>query len=148
MAENHGYIAASPDDVFAVLADGWSYSNWVVGTSHMRAVEAQWPAVGAQLFHAAGAWPLATRDRSVVEEVEPGRRLQLVAYGRWLGAARVVLELEPDGDGCAVRMLESPISGPGRGPVRPLTEVMLTRRNTEALARLAAISERRTAPSE
>ncbi len=44
MATVHAHIDASPDSVFAVLADGWHYSNWVVGTSHVRAVQADWPA--------------------------------------------------------------------------------------------------------
>jgi hypothetical protein len=30
-------VSATPADVFAVLADAWTYSNRVVGTSHMRA---------------------------------------------------------------------------------------------------------------
>jgi hypothetical protein len=29
------HIDAEPDAVFAVLAEGWFYSNWVVGTSHV-----------------------------------------------------------------------------------------------------------------
>ena len=40
---------ASPDDVWAVLADGWSYPLWVVGASRMRAVSADWPQPGAKL---------------------------------------------------------------------------------------------------
>lgn len=40
MASVSRVIAATPEQVFAVLAHGWSYSNWVTGTSHMRAVDA------------------------------------------------------------------------------------------------------------
>jgi uncharacterized protein YndB with AHSA1/START domain len=32
-------ISAGPEQVWAVLADGWSYPLWVVGASHMREVE-------------------------------------------------------------------------------------------------------------
>jgi uncharacterized protein YndB with AHSA1/START domain len=141
-------VKAPPDAIFAVLADGWLYSNWVVGTSHVRAVEADWPKVGTRLHHATGAWPLVTRDESVVEEVDGGRRLVLVAKGRPLGEARVVVDLEPDGADTRVTMTETPIAGPGKWVHNPLTEALLVRRNTEALARLAAVAERRTEPAD
>jgi uncharacterized protein YndB with AHSA1/START domain len=139
-------INASPGEVFSVLANGWLYSNWVVGTSHMRAVDRDWPARGSTLYHASGVWPLVLRDESVVEEVTPERSLTLTAKGRWLGQARIALELEPDGDGTRVTMHETPVGGPGKWVHNPATEAMLTRRNVESLARLAAIAERRSEP--
>jgi uncharacterized protein YndB with AHSA1/START domain len=148
MAVNTARIDASRAQVFAVLANGWLYSNWVVGTSHMRAVEADWPAAGSRLFHASGVWPLVTRDETQVESVDEGRRLELTARGRPFGEARIVLELEDDGAGCTITMHETPVAGPGRWLHNRVTEAMLVRRNTEALARLAAIAERRTAPRE
>ena len=72
MAKVVRLVHASPSRVFEVLANGWYYSNWVVGTSHMRA---EWPAAGSRLHHASGAWPFVARDESVVEEVEPTARL-------------------------------------------------------------------------
>ena len=140
-------IATTPDRVFAVLADGWLYANWVVGTSHMRAVESAWPAAGSRLFHCSGTWPIALRDETVVEESEPGARLVMTARGRPLGEARIEVVLAPTGDGgTAVTMTEAPVSGPGRWIHNPLQDRILTRRNTESLARLAALAERRTAP--
>jgi hypothetical protein len=76
-------IDATPEAVLAVLADGWLYSNRVVCTSHGRAVEASWPIV--RLHHAPGVWPAVARDETVVEDVDPGRRVMLVARGRPLG---------------------------------------------------------------
>jgi uncharacterized protein YndB with AHSA1/START domain len=148
MATNDIHIAATRDEVFAVLSDGWTYSNWVVGTSHMRAVEAEWPAVGSHLFHASGAWPAAIRDKSTVDAVDPGRRLELTALGRPFGAAKIVLELEDAPGGCHVTMHETPSAGPGKWLHNPASEALLHRRNTEALNRLAAIVERRTEPVE
>jgi uncharacterized protein YndB with AHSA1/START domain len=148
MATVTGYIDASPGDVFAVLADGWYYSGWVVGTSHMRAVEARWPAAGSRLFHASGVWPAALRDETEVEEVVPGERLVLIAKGGPLGQARVGITLAPEGDGTRVTMDETPVSGPGRWISSPVTDVLLRRRNVESLARLAALAERRSAPHE
>lgn len=102
------HIDAEPDAVFAVLAEGWFYSNWVVGTSHVKAVEDAWPAAGSKLHHASGAWPLVARDETVVEEVQPGRVLGLLARGRPLGEARVRIELAPSGAGTTLTMYEAP----------------------------------------
>jgi uncharacterized protein YndB with AHSA1/START domain len=148
MAENTAHVEVTPHEVFRVLSDGWAYSNWVVGTSHMRAVESAWPQVGSRLFHAAGAWPVVMRDETVVEEMEPDRKLVLTARGRPLGEAVVAIHLADEDGGCRVTMYETPKSGPGRWLHNPLSEAVLIRRNTESLARLAAIAERRTAPSE
>lgn len=144
MAENTTVVAASRARVFEVLADGWTYSNWVVGTSHMRAVEAAWPAAGSRLFHASGSWPVVTRDETVVERCEPGSGLVLRAQGGVLGSAQISLELADDTDGCRVTMRETPVAGPGRWMPTAVTDAVLRRRNTESLARLAAICERRT----
>ncbi|GAB2468685.1 SRPBCC family protein [Jatrophihabitans fulvus] len=148
MAVNRRHIDASPQQVFEVLADGWLYSNWVVGTSHMRAVEPHWPEVGSKLFHAAGAWPMAVRDQTEVEEMERDRRLVLLASGKWMGQARIVLELEPSGDGCDVSIGETPVSGPGSLVPKPLSDAVIKGRNVESLNRLAALAERRSQPSE
>ena len=45
-------------------------------------------------------------------------------------------------------MRETPTAGPGRWLHNPITEALLTRRNTEALARLAAVAEQRTTPTD
>jgi uncharacterized protein YndB with AHSA1/START domain len=146
MATVDRFIAAPPGRVFAVLADGWSYSNWVVGTSHMRAVDEHWPAAGSTLYHASGPWPLVLHDETVVDRVEPDRRLELTVRGRPFGEAKVVMTLAPDGDGTAVTMYEAPVRGPAKLLHNPVSEAVLLRRNVEALARLAAIAERHTRP--
>jgi hypothetical protein len=35
MATNDIHIAATRDEVFAVLSDGWTYSNWDVPTTQL-----------------------------------------------------------------------------------------------------------------
>jgi uncharacterized protein YndB with AHSA1/START domain len=147
MATASRVVRATPDAVWAVLADGWLYSNWVVGTSHMRAVESDWPATGSRLFHASGVWPLVARDETQVEVSEPSRRLVLIARGRPFGEARVIIEVEPDGTGTSVTIHETPVAGPGKWLHNPATEALLLRRNVETLARLAAIAERHTEPA-
>jgi hypothetical protein len=140
-------IEADPDAVFAVLSEGWFYSNWVVGTSHVRAVQDAWPAAGSKLYHASGVWPVVARDETVVEQTQPGRLLVLLARGRPLGEARVRIELAPSGTGTRVTMHEAPVAGPGKWLHNPLAEMVLTRRNTESLARLTALVERHPTPA-
>jgi uncharacterized protein YndB with AHSA1/START domain len=139
-------IDASPAAIFSVLAEGWLYSNWVVGTSHVRAVEKAWPSKGSKLHHATGAWPLVARDETVVEEIVPDQKLVLVARGRPLGEARVHIDVAPDGAGSIVSMHETPVAGPGKWLHNRLTDAVLARRNTESLARLTALAEGRTGP--
>ncbi len=66
-------VPAAAADVFAVLSDGWSYAGWVVGNSHIRDVDRNWPDVGARIHHSVGAWPLQIHDVTKVRAVEPGR---------------------------------------------------------------------------
>ena len=139
---------ATPEAVWAVLADGWMYANWVVGTSHMRAVEATWPAVGSKLFHASGLWPVVRRDETEVEESAPFSRLVVRAKARPFGEARVVLEIASDGEGSDLSMTEVPVRGPGKLLHNPVADLVLLRRNVEALARLAALAERRRHPAD
>lgn len=149
MATVTAHIDATPAVVFTVLAEGWFYSDWVVGTSHVRAVEQAWPQAGSRLFHATGMWPVVTRDVTTVEAVELDRLLVLTASGRPFGQARVTIELtETASAGTDLTMTEEPIAGPGRWLHNAATDVLLARRNTEALARLTALVERRTHPND
>lgn len=135
-------VAASPEQVFAVLADGWTYSDWVVGTAHIRDVDERWPAVGARLHHKAGPWPVSLHDSSTVTEMTPDRHLRMRA-GLWpLGAATVDLLLEPVGaDRTRVVLREQFDAGPLRGLRNRLHDHLLHRRNIEALRRLADLAE-------
>ena len=63
-----------------------------------------------------------------------------------MGEARVEVTLAPEGPGTRVALAETPISGPARWLHNPALDAVLHRRNVESLARLAAISERRSAP--
>ncbi len=144
-------VRATPAAVDAVLADGWAYTGWVVGASHVRAVQADWPAVGSRLFHASGNWLLLMEDHTPVEQVDPGRRLVPRAYGGSLGDARIELSLTPDGptgDHTRVTMVETPVAGPGKWFHNPIADAVLTRRNTEARTRLGCLAERPTTPTK
>jgi uncharacterized protein YndB with AHSA1/START domain len=136
MTEVTRRVAAPPEQVFATLADAWTYPLWVVGASHMRAVDPEFPAVGSRLHHSVGSWPLLIEDTTEVVEVEPGRRL--VLHGRaWpTGVARIEIELLPASGGTTVRMSERAISGPATLIPATVQSLMLVPRNREALSRL------------
>jgi hypothetical protein len=143
MAATSMVIGTSPERVFAVLADGWSYASWVVGASHIRAVDADWPAAGARLHHQVGPWPLHIKDVSVVTAVAPGRSLELHARAWPLGEATVRVELEPLDTVTCVTLSYDLTAGLGRFLPKPVASVLLRPRSSEMLHRLSDIAERR-----
>ena len=140
------WVRTGPDSVWSVLADGWSYVSWVVGTSRMRAVDVRWPAEGSTLHHSAGLWPALLDDQTQVLHCVPGRRLELIARGRPLGEATVSITVEADGQGCRVCLTEDVVSGPARVVPAPLRQLLIVPRNRETLRRLAFLAERRAGP--
>jgi uncharacterized protein YndB with AHSA1/START domain len=134
-------IQASPERVWRVLADGWSYPLFVVGASRMRDVEPGWPAVGSRLHHSVGVWPALLDDDTESLEVEPGARLVLRARAWPAGEAHVEFRLTPVPDGTRVTLSEDAVSGPGRLVPKRLRDLQLTWRNTETLRRLAFVAE-------
>ncbi|WP_410656952.1 SRPBCC family protein [Amycolatopsis sp. lyj-112] len=138
MSEVSRIVDVPPEAVFAVLADGWLYASWVVGSSHIRDVDEDWPAVGSRIHHSVGPWPLHIQDVTVVKAVEPGVSLSLEARGWPLGAADVELTLLPRGEGkTEIRMAEKVTRGPGKVLPEAVQALVAKPRNTEALARLA-----------
>ena len=92
-------IAATRRRVWDVLANGWTYSGWVVGNSRIRAVDSNWPEPGARILHSIGTWPAVIDDETVVESSVSGEELVLLAKVRPVAKARITLQLSdlPDG---------------------------------------------------
>ncbi|MDZ5663339.1 SRPBCC family protein [Nocardioides sp. zg-1308] len=137
-------IAATPDRVWEVLADGWLYPLFVVGASRMRDVDETWPAVGSRLHHSVGTWPLLIDDTTSVLEVEEQSHLLLLARGWPAGQANVDISLQPDGASTTVTIVEDASAGPGLLVPKPLRDLQLHHRNIETLRRLAFVVEGRT----
>jgi uncharacterized protein YndB with AHSA1/START domain len=136
-------MAVPTERVWAVLADGWLYPLWVVGATHMREVDAGWPAVGSKLHHSVGAWPAMITDTTDVVAAEPGRTLVLDAHASTFGTARVAIELAERPEGTRVTMTEYAVAGPARLVLAPVQRALLGLRNREALARLDNIATNR-----
>ena len=136
-------LNCSPEQVFAVLCDGWTYPVWIVGTSRIRGVDEGWPAPGTKLHHSFGVWPLLVNDSTEVLELDPGHRLVLEAGGWPIGNARVEITVEAAAAGSLVSMAEDVSGGPARLVPQPLRVAGIDVRNRETLRRLALLAEGR-----
>jgi uncharacterized protein YndB with AHSA1/START domain len=138
----------SPEQVFDVLNDGWTYPLWVVGASRMRDVDEDWPAQGSRLHHSFGVWPLLIDDSTEVLEIEPGRRLVLEARGWPIGKARVEITVEAAGDDSLVTITEDATGGPAQLVPELLRQPTIDFRNRETLRRLGYLAEGRHGDSQ
>ena len=125
-----------------MIADGWTYSQWVVGNSRMRAVDPNWPAQGSTIRHSIGVWPLVINDETIVEESVPLEKLVLHAKGRPFGGCPSHLAAQRHSRGCRVTMEEYPVSGAGALMPSRLWDLAAWPRNRETLWRLGAIAQR------
>jgi hypothetical protein len=83
-------------------------------------------------------------DTTEVLEVEPNRRILLLARSWPAGQAYVEIVLSPDGPSTVVTMVEQATAGPGALIPQRVQDVQLHARNLEALQRLAYVVEGRT----
>jgi hypothetical protein len=136
-------IAATPEQIFAVLADGWLLPLWVVGATHIRDVDENWPERGSMVYHQVGAWPFTLSDATAVVECEAPRRLVLQGRAWPFGEVYIELLVDPDGNGSKVTMGEAPSYGAARIADNPLQRRLLVARNKESLSRLRSVVENR-----
>ena len=143
MAINRRVASQPPEAVWAVLADGWRYVEWVVGCRRIRSVDPGWPAPGTRFHHEIGIGLLRVQDHSESCEADDGRRLVLRVRAWPAGEGRVTLTLTPTEDGgTVIEMEEVPTAGLARRlPSAPL-EVAARVRNEVALRRLADAAAR------
>lgn len=146
MAVVEQVVAASPARVWAILADGWTYSDWVVGTAHIRAVDPQWPAPGSRIHHKAGPWPLSIHDSTVAIATDPPHMLRMRPRLWPLGEAEVHITLiAVDAARTKIRLTEDFRAGPLRWVRNKVNDLVMHRRNRESLRRLAELAVRRAA---
>ncbi|HEY7718246.1 MAG TPA: SRPBCC family protein [Pedococcus sp.] len=142
MSRTTRHLKCRPEEVFAVLADGWTYASWVVGAARIRDVDADWPAVGSRIHHSVGLWPALINDTTSVEGADGPRELLLRVRAWPAGDGRVRLRCEADPDGgTTVTMEEWAVSGPATLVPTAVQDPALHARNTEALRRLAYLAE-------
>lgn len=140
------HTTASRKQVWDVVANGWTYSQWVVGNTRMRAVAPNWPAPGSKIHHTIGVWPVVVNDETVVESCTPLEELVLLAKVRPFGGARITLRLTDIHNGTRVEMAEVPVGGPLNWLPRRLSLLLVYPRNRECVERLVSLAERREEP--
>ncbi|WP_320783757.1 SRPBCC family protein [Streptomyces sp. CRN 30] len=141
MAARHRLIRRSPRDVWAVLADGDRYAEWVVGTAESHPVRGHWPEVGSALRYEVRTGPLTLHNQTVVRFCDEGRELGLEAQAGPLGTARIAIEVRPWGEDTLVVIDEHPLSGVGGALHNVGLEAFITIRHRAMLKRLADVCE-------
>ena len=141
MATTRTQIAASPDEVFAALANPENYGDWVVGSATIRDADPDWPKVGSRFHHRVGVGLLKVNDHTEVLEVDPPHRLVMHARARPLGTAKVTMLLAERDGGTRVTMIEVAGDPLSRLALNRLTDPLIHLRNREALRRLKRIVE-------
>lgn len=140
-------VKALPDQIWAVLADPYTYERWVVGAKDIRTADGTWPEQGSTLQHTSGLGPLNLKDNTKVIESDPLRRLVLEARGRPLGIARIEIELKPQGSSTVVTMTEYAVRPELAKRLNPVLNPFLHSRNSEALRRLDDLTLERAGTS-
>jgi hypothetical protein len=134
-------VDAPPDEVWAVLSDGDAYGDWVVGAKPVRAVDADWPDVGATLQYTVGIGPLELRDRTAIRGSEPEHLLDLDVTVPG-GSVRVLIRLQAQGGGATlVELDEHPSAGLVRYLHTPLGSAAFAARCALMLRRLRDLVE-------
>lgn len=143
MSRNRIELPVSPERVFEVLLDPYSYPRWVVGAQRIRSVDPEWPAPGSKFHHSVGVGPARLSDSSKLVDLDPPHRLRLEVRFRPIGVADVVFAVEPLDPGCVVTMIEEPKGGPFWKFWNGLIDLAVQGRNEITLHRLRRETQRR-----
>jgi uncharacterized protein YndB with AHSA1/START domain len=137
-------IAATPDEVFDVLAEPRTYPQWLVGAKKIRDVDSDFPAKGAEFDHTVGAGPVSVDDSTEVLEVHrPDRLVLLVRAGHLTGEVEFLVLPSPKGT--EVRFRERPIGL--QLALTPFLRLSLQARNGESLKQLRELIEAHGSPA-
>ncbi len=135
------YTKAPPLRVWDVLCDGHRYADWVMGTKEIRAVDDGFPAVGTAIHFTAGVGPITYKNKTTVRSSTEMQCLELEAHGWPAGSVRIVLTIEPSGEGCNLTFDEHPLRGPARWLHNPVTNVVFNVRTSMILDNLIKLAE-------
>jgi uncharacterized protein YndB with AHSA1/START domain len=136
-------MRATPEQIWAVLADAKTYEHWVVGAKDIRAADGTWPEPGSTLQHTSGFGPFNLKDNTKVLECDEPRRIVLEARGRPLGIARIEITLQPEGQATKVAMIEDAVRPTPARAMNPVLNPLIHSRNVETLRRLEELTRKR-----
>lgn len=152
MAINKRTMRATPDEIFEVLLDPECYPDWVVGAKEVRGQDKEWPAVGSSFYHRVGVEGANLKDKTTMLALDSPRHVELTAYARPFGVARVAVSAKPNGDGTVVEIFEKPEEGTRMRAISLLVDPLIKLRNVLSLKRLeetvvARATKKRTGPT-
>lgn len=137
-------IGASREKILSILADGWTYSDWVVGTAHIRNVDRSWPEPGARIHHQSGPWPLRLHDVTRVLEYHHPSQLILRARLWPMGHLRIHIDMASVTESSTKVVLREEFEdGPMLWLRTKINDLLLHWRNVESLRRLDDLAARR-----
>ncbi|MFC8235231.1 SRPBCC family protein [Streptomyces sp. NPDC057284] len=142
MAVRHRLIERSVEDVWAVLADGTRYGDWVVGTSDSRPREGEWPQVGSSITYTVRLGPWSASGSTIVRRCQAPTVLELEVDSGWLGTARIAIEVRRWGEYALVIIDEHPLRGPAGMLHNTVVDALIQLRHRSMLARLADAVEK------
>ncbi|MFG2140116.1 SRPBCC family protein [Streptomyces sp. NPDC048650] len=141
MAVRHQLITTPPEVVWAVLADGTRYEDWVVGTEDSRPKDGSWPQVGSAIVYTVRLGPWSLEGHTVVRRSIPPRELELEVDSGRLGTVRVAIDVRPWGAHTLVVLDEHPLAGPAGRLHNAAFDALLQLRHRGMLKRLAEVAE-------
>ncbi|GGN34639.1 polyketide cyclase [Streptomyces kronopolitis] len=141
MAVRNQLIKRAPEAVWAVLADGTRYAEWVVGTDESRPDQGSWPEVGSTIAYTVRLGPWTLHGHTTVRRCDPPRELELEVDSGSLGTARIAIDVRPWGADSLVVVDEHPLTGPGGALHNAALDVLLQLRHRSMLSRLAKVIE-------
>lgn len=143
MARNEQFIDAPPREVWGVLADPRCYATWVVGTSEVRAADPDWPRPGSVFRYGVTYGPVRHRGLTRVIAATALVHLELHIHAAPMPDARVIIELQPEGEGTRLSLTERPAHRLLSALSGPLGHGLIRLRNRESVRRLAGLAEGR-----
>ena len=136
MATNKRTMKATPEEVFEVLLDPECYPDWVVGAKAVRGQDKEWPAEGSSFYHRVGVEGVNLKDKTTMLALDAPRHVELTAYARPFGVARVAVRTEPAENGTVVEIFEKPEEGTKMHAIALLVDPFIKLRNVLSLKRL------------
>ncbi|MET7758652.1 SRPBCC family protein [Streptomyces sp. NPDC005389] len=141
MAVRHRLIHSAPQHVWAVLADGSRYADWVVGTSDSHVARGPWPELGSAIEYTVRIGPWTGSGTTVVRRVDAPAELELEVDSVPVGTARVAIEVRPWGAESLVIVDEHPLQGIGGALHNAVFDALIQLRHRDMLRRLANVVE-------
>lgn len=152
MATNKRTISATPEEVFEVLLDPECYPDWVVGAKSVRGQDPEWPEVGSSFYHRVGVEGANLKDKTTMLAIDKPRHIEMTAYARPFGVARVAVTAQQVDNGTVVEIFEKPEEGTKMRAIALLMDPLIKLRNVLSLKRLeetviTRATKKRTGPT-